>query len=448
MQLDLTDGTTTVILSSGSAPTRGCTYFPLPAQSVAKVHHVTTLLDDVSVTEAAEVILSGTDVQIRALTQQIENLFYQARLRQEIGAGPRIWVEYRPVPGDVLYRSLLFDGSLAWSETPELRRLRDNNLTAVVTLTFSRQPYWEGPLTELPLAANGQAAATGGRTIHNKSDNWVEIAGTDVAGVLPAGVKLSLKNATGANQGYVNFFLATGAYNDAPNFTHILEGESFVGTTSTASASASNGFYGAVSFGGAGTYLLSYAMSSAQMTKCGGRIFRLLARLMTTPTMTLYVTPQLRDSSGLIPLAAGPEVAITTSSSTLLDLGDLPLPPAPNLQIFDALTVCLLVRVTAANSLNLDFVQLTPTDALRHLRQRGNMLIPNEAAVDDNIEEEAYSDDGSNKFPIFERLAGPILVWPGRTQRIYTLNDKSSGATSISDALTVQAWYRPRRLTA
>ena len=91
MLLQLTDGTTTIDLTS-TAPVTGCIYFPqMPRSLRAK-----------SVEETATVRLTGTDSQIRATTNAIERMFEQATERAEDGVGPRIWVMYRPVPSDSL----------------------------------------------------------------------------------------------------------------------------------------------------------------------------------------------------------------------------------------------------------------------------------------------------------------------------------------------------------
>ena len=178
MQLRITDGTTTVELSGATAGIKGVTYFPAPPEGGEPV------------TETAELVGSGTEAQIRTAVNAVERLLVDAKRRKEKGTGARVFLEYKPVASDSLWRSELFDGRLTWSDDPGARQLRWTSPQTKMALLIERAPWWEGPETELPLSATGQAAATEGRTLTNvPATNWVQIVAAQVTGTLPAPVQ-------------------------------------------------------------------------------------------------------------------------------------------------------------------------------------------------------------------------------------------------------------------
>jgi hypothetical protein len=74
MYLDISDGTTTVVLS-GTSPVKGCTYFPQTAQYRSG--------DWQPVTEDATVNLQGTAANIRTTINNVETLLQAAIRRQK-----------------------------------------------------------------------------------------------------------------------------------------------------------------------------------------------------------------------------------------------------------------------------------------------------------------------------------------------------------------------------
>ena len=152
MQLRVTDGTTTVDLTGGTTGITGCTYFPLAHRP-----------GDATVAEQAELVCKGTTAaNIRAALNSIERLCEAAARRRASGKGTRIFVEYKPVDSDTLYRSELYGGRLVYSEEPGARRFGETSPAIKVAFVFERAPWWEGPEVELQLSAQGQAAATAG----------------------------------------------------------------------------------------------------------------------------------------------------------------------------------------------------------------------------------------------------------------------------------------------
>ena len=138
MLLTISDGTTTIDLS-GTAPVRGCTYYPLTPSTKADE------LQDV--TETAEVNLSGTEAAIRATINAVERLLTAARGRSNGEGGvPRIYANYKPVDADAAtYRSEIVDGRVEWSSNPGLRRIGDTEPFIRVAVIWTRRPFWEVP---------------------------------------------------------------------------------------------------------------------------------------------------------------------------------------------------------------------------------------------------------------------------------------------------------------
>lgn len=441
MQLQVSDGITTVVLS-GTAPVVGCTYFPdAPTRRHEKY-------DDV--TETAEVILRGTEANIRATVNELERLLEQAK-RQPKSFERRVYVQYRPVATDALWRSEILEGRLSWSTDPALRRLKDTNPTVRVAVFWRRRFFWEGAETELQLSTSNQSAATGGRTIRNHDDsgtgddNWVQIAASQVGGVLPAPARVVLTNTTGSAQTYTKLWMAVNAFSDPANFVHVVEAESRSGGigTVTSDANCSNGSRLDVSLAAAAFGVINFWISAAQVQRTQGRRFRLLARFAAN-TGTPTITPRLVDDTGNVLLWSGESVIISTQGQHIADLGTVTLPVGGWGVDYGGVGLSLGCR--GAMNAQLDFVQLTPLDSYRYVELFGYAVANNAALVDDGIEERTYMLAGGVAYPYAAPRGAPLLLYPNMTQRIIFLHQTSTAAP-IANAFSVRVYYRPRRLT-
>ena len=437
MQLRVTDGTTTVDLSGGTTGIRGCTYFPLPGESLAA-----------PVAETVELIGQGTEAQIRSATNAIERLLDGARRRQALGTGVRVFLEYKPVSSDALFRSELLDGRVVWSEEPGARRLGETNPRVKMGLLVSRAPWWEGPETELQLSANGQAAATGGRTItNNGSANWVQIAGSQVAGTLPAPLKLQLKNTVGSAQGFRYFWVGNNAFGNPTAFGHVVQGESRVAGygTVTALGTCSGGQYVNLTLGTSGAIVCMWLLPAAMMA-AGGRWFRLLMRLAADCPVGVTVRWSIRDEDGFNELWSGQE-QLLASGDEAHDCGVIPVPPGQYDASYGQVRLVLWAKATGAASLGVDYLSLLGTDALRSLSQVGTSMANNESVEIDEIDDRVYMTDSSLRYPFLVKRGSALVVWPGVTQQLVTVASLSSGDAPIANTFAVRAWYRARRGT-
>lgn len=434
--LSLTDGTNTISLVASGVMLRH--YVPL---SPAIQHG--GLIE--SVTEPVEVLISGASAAaVGAKAQAIEQMFLRARNRYWTGNGPRVFVQFQYSTEGAAYRSELINGSL---------ELEKDALTAFpqfkvgARLLLTRQGFWEGPRTAIPLSNRNGANNTTGLTVYNKGtgqDNWGEIAASAVGGALPAPVELWLTNNTGGTRYYRNFRIANNTYNTLLN--HILEGEtSNPSVTVVSSSSASGGAYGAFT-NISGTFQLEAGNSVT--SKIAGRRVHILAKFAALPLINVWARVTVLDFAGVSPLYNGPEVRLDPPTATkFYHLGTIPLPPTAYDTSGPTLKIRIDVTCESSSTVGLDFIQLTPADDLcyRQLIQSGYGAPSGSVLVDNGIEGLVYLAVSGVNYPLYTARTQPLHVFPGVDQRIYVLHDGDNA--SVDWTLALRAWYRPRRIT-
>lgn len=440
MYLAITDGTLTVVLS-GTAPVRGCTYFPDTAEYRDG--------DWQRVVEDATVNLQGSESAIRATINNLNLLFTRAVNRQNGNGTAKVLVNYKPVDSDsTAYQSEIYNGRVVWSRDPGLRRLGDINPPAQVSVIWERAPGWDGALTELSLSAPSQGAATGGRVLYNNpaTGNWVQAAAGQVGGDLPTPVKLVMTNTTGSSQNMEKLFINVNAYSDPANLTYVYQGEDRLsGGTPTSDGTASNS--ATVNFSTASPVSVSWSITQANMQRTAGRWARIVARLYALGQ--LYIRPSIVDSSGATTLWRGDEVNLgSLPYETLWDLGAVPLPPGGYDPLAGAARLNLEFRGGA--NVQFDFFTLAMIDSFRYL-ELSSVAVPNTAAiVHDGTEGLTYIDASGSHTPLATTFGEPLLLQPGALQRIHVLWERIQGTTGnvpMTGQLTVRAYVRPRRLT-
>jgi len=439
MYLDISDGTTTTVLS-GTSPVMGCTFFPITSQYKNG--------DWQPVTENAIVNLRGTHTAIRSTINSIETLISAAIRRQETGVGPRVFVDYKPVDSDSTYRSEVIDGRVNWSSEPGLRRLGDTNPTVQVQVLWTRRPGWDGPEAELSISSNGQAAATGGRTVTNNpaGANWVQWAAAQVGGVLPTPVRIELTNTSGSGQAYRKLVANVNAFSDPANLVYYLQGESRIsGGTVTSDATCSGS--SRLDFSATSSITtFQWTLPAADMQRTDGRRARLVAR-MNSITGALYVRPKILDSGGTQVLWQGDELSLgNLSDATLWDLGIVPLPPGGYGTSYGAARLGLDVR--GASTASLDVLQLSMIDAYRFYELPSVSVANNATLVLDSIDERNYVSTSGAWMPLPVAFGEPILVQANTLQRMYFLYEIAATAgVPITGTFSARLYARPRRLT-
>lgn len=452
--LSLSDGVTTVSLTtSGVFLTQYSPSPPSVRTGSARGFDGDDVTDPMyeNVTETIELLpYAGNTSALQIIVNGIERLIDYAKQRQKSRVGPRVYLQLQVDGESNAYRSEILHGRF---EPAEESLSVWGNYQFPAKLYITRRYFWEGALTELQLSTSNSSAATGGKTIYNHddsdagNDNWVQIAAAQVGGAIPAPLRLTMQNNSGAAQDYRNIYMAVNAYSDPANFTHIVEGESVVSGygTSTSLSTCSGGAYVARTLS-VGTNEMHWSISSTILQDTQGRDFRIIMRLVSQPASTVYVTANIYDKDGLIPLATGDEVKITSSSNALIDLGVLPLPPGGYNTTFGAVRLVLTLRTAGTPTMSIDYFQLTPTDSFRRLYQRGYSAGANSFIIDDGIEGYTVLQESSVDYPIYTVYDAPLMVFPNRLQRIIILHDEGSSSV-IANTFAIRAYYRPRRLT-
>lgn len=409
MNVRLTDGTTTVTLTTGTYD--GVTYFPAAASVSEAMTPGFELADEI------RIVASGTATELIAARNELEELLNTARRRQQTQTGPRVFVEYQNATGADWFRSEILDGRLSADDEPMLRRV--DNGTNVFHLAMMRQPFWEGDRTQL---VNGTTIANG------ESGNSVQIAANDVEGNLPAPVEIKIVNAEAGAVAWRNFYLACNAWNDPAIYTPWLTGSAFVWSDSQTH----------------GTSILAWTLSDAQLTDMAGDYFRFIAGFTTAPSADAYAKLRLRWNNQ-VTLVEGDEVYTGASGGKyMLDMGAFPVPPG-GYSSATLVSVRFSVRAAVAGSGTLDWIAMLPANNFRKLRQVDYSTAAGASIIDDGIEGIAYVDVSGSRYPLVATYGAPLQVWPGRINRIYALYDEASAYTPGND-MTVSVWYRPRRL--
>jgi len=435
-------GATTYTLSGDGATILGCRYFPsTPGEG------------DERLVETCTLTLDGTAAAVRGTVQALGRGLLEARRRAESGYGADVFVRYTAASGEEEYRSRVYGGRLVWPEEADRRRLGG---PVEVGLIWERDPFWEDvDLVELALTNGNGSAVTGGLGIYNHDDggaghdNYVEIDAAYALGDLPGALKIELTNTIGAGQDYGNVYVGHN-WGDEP-FDRILEAEHGSGGSSTGSAAASGGYYHTLtvptSYSGA---IWSYLLSNLELDAFAGRPAALLARFQASPTSGITMYWRLTNSS--VEVYRSPEIVLGLSQVQLT--GVLRLPPALRLmEDLSSLQLDLFARHGSGTTLQLDFVQLTPTDGFRRLYtlagspsvtfSNGGVL-----GMDDSEGEDRIYWYGSGKyFSLWSAEGPPVRLEPGKTQRLYFLHDEQSYASNIADTWDVQVWTRARRST-
>jgi hypothetical protein len=444
--LSVTDGTTTISLTSSGVVLTS--YMPKAPDFDA----ATDTYKDV--TEPVEFLIADTTTaNVQAKLAALDVLLQGAR-RAQNGRGARVYLHFQAGADSAAWRSEILDYRLELGEDAAVG-LYQARLEC--TLIIVRRFYWESTtLTTLPLTNGNGTDVTTGLNIYNHddsgtgNDNWVQIASTDVTGVLPAGCQVRLTNNIGASRTFTKIYLALNAYSDPANFSHILEGESRAsgGTVVSDATYYSNGQALAIALGSGvtpSTSTFTWTLPAATLQDAAGRPFRLLARFAGgLGTTTVYA--EVRAANGTSVLWRGDSVALPDLYGGLTDLGVVPLPPGGYSTAYGALTLAL--TFTGVASRYLDFLQLTPMDAFVLLE----CMAPcahGESVMYDSIDDRQYILSGTAELGYVTASGGNLLLQPGVVNRLIVLQGNSTGTNrgEIYEMFTVLVRYRPRRLT-
>ena len=443
----LTDGSTTVTFATGSA---GPVIKHQPSVAEYDISEggrggMTLTQKKVVTRTFGLLVTAATGAALQTQINTIEVLLRQAKERFLTGRGRKLYITQQ-IDGEAsAWRSRVFVGNLKPGEEGYDKWY---NYSIECDLRVVTEPFWEGPEAELQIASKASTTpATGGKSIHNQNDsgqgNYITILGAQVTGTLPTPVKIQMENTSGGALQYANLFIATNTKSDPANFTHMIEVEDALsGGTVTANAASSDGNYLALTVNT--TADIAIPLAAGMVEDCGGREFRALLYQTLDVTGDTYITPSIRDATGLTNYTPGKDpVLVEAGDSKIVDLGSFPIPDGGgDTTGWGAMSFGLAFLSGASATWYGDCIQITPTESIRLLIQRAEQVANGEFIIDDPIEDTVYRLSGSTKYNDFIARESPVMLWPGELARVYFLSDVAPDKT-----MTVRMWIRPRRET-
>ncbi len=277
--------------------------------------------------------------------------------------------------------------------------------------------------------------------------NYVEIAEGDVEGDLPGAARIEITNNydSATRCGYI--WIGHNVESDPANFEHILEAEDASGETTKDSYFLSGNQYKDCAWEGSTEVdLLTWTLSTELLNKLAGRYVRIIGNITGSVSSSTWL--RFKVKFALTTIWEGPLTLLGTIS--LQELVSMRLPPylvgAGDLYPLD---LVLSAKSSVSHSFELDFLQLTPLDGWRKLTHKGYGLGYEARIVDDAIDGYLYTDGWTpaGKTGHYVGYGEPILLQPGKLQRLYFLHMPQAGSFVIYRTLSVKIYYRPRRLT-
>lgn len=433
-----------------AAPFIGATYNPSSGA-----------LDTVS--ETLDLLLEGSAAEIETAMRALGRLLEPV---PGAPAGSETYLEARAASGGETWRSPLVRG---WMELGPAGADQRREGVQLLKLHITRQNWWEGAETWLPLYNDTGGPVSSGLAIRNHWDgdvlghqNFVELRAADsagsTAGDLPAPLKLDFRG-TGTNF-TGTLYAAQNIYSSPLTMRPVLEGEfgepgNGAALSMVSDATCSNGAFGRVTWSGeAETAVWKCSMTAAIVVDFNGRpllpVVRLANPLPAGSKFWHYWRVTLNAN------VSAPEGVHDCAGSYLgapamLNPGSpLILPPWVIAPGDSPEGVGLELRVAAAgtgsHTLDIDYVYLLPLDGWRIYRPALKNWNAGLYVLDDPYARVLKSADWDIQTHTAE---GPGLwVQPGMAARYYFLMERQGGAGfAPATAASVRLAYRPRKRT-
>ncbi len=420
-----------------------------------------------TVTESIKLRVTAASVTaLKNAINDIERMFLNTFRRKRLGTGERVFLAFTPSSGST-WRSEVLSGRVELQpKTLAVWQWDAKDIEIVVAWT--RRFYWEADSeTTLPLTNGNGSNVTTGLNVYNANDgsgsspnqkhNYVEIAATDISGVLPAPALIEMTNTFGATARRV--YLGHKAQGDPANWTHMLEAESATlnGTYAASAADADCSNDNKVTVTNvpvSAATLATWSITNTQAAYILSQWVRFIARFEDKPNdATCQLRLVLQDSTTTAVIGQTDWTTLNTADN-LQSLGTLML--SPNLQgqtTLGALKLVLQGKDSAGTGdFGLDFIGLMPVEGgtgFRYLKpiDETNVSVPASTGVlvDNPI-------DGAEPFvegrqDVYAGYGGPLLLVPGVVNRLYLLHDGGDASAAINRVLSVKVKYRPRVLT-
>lgn len=447
LQARITDGTTTIDLNGSP---NWVQEYPM-ATPETREDVITNLGDGdtlstptwSNVTESITLLLTGANAAaVRTTVQSIERLLDRARQNRLTWRGVKVWLEVRFDHDSGWWRSQILAGRLSHSHGPD--QIWRGYLET--SLIITRRYYWEGEEVQLALASQATPTPTTNyATVYNNDDetsntNWFQAAASQVvATVIPAPIRLEVRNQNGAYRGLRSLHVGNYVHMDPSNVDPIMRGEQASFTETSWSLSSE---------------VLAYrwALTAAQLEDFAGQYCRVLVAFSTMPAGNALARARLQLAVNTVHVDVVVGEQIKVNGDAVIDLGAMPLPPGGAAMWSNSgMSLALSLQVAGGSSVGVNWIQVMPAGhgLYRHIRGLNNAegLENNQSIMDDGIEGLLYKVEGSSRWSTHRGLHTPLHVFPGTQHNRFRLMKQNQGNVGAGEVYGVKAWYRPRRLT-
>lgn len=409
------------------------------------------------VEDSIEIIIAAADVDAQiTVKDEVNNWLARAAELSSAVNESKIYLRFKRASETDWRESPIFGGVLKPLSINEHSQLQER-----YEIQLTRANYWDWP--EVPLGLSGNPAGpfvTTALTVTNQfTPLFIDPA---MAGdsQIPTPIRLTVAPYNEPSPIPIDsFYLFHNAYGtfDAYSKVHLLQGEdSILAGTDTLDTDSLGDYYRLVSWGGGGMDAQKFAwdLSSDLVASFGGRWYRVIARVGSTPTDDLYAKVQLNYPSGAgSPAGAQSEIyvnAYTGLGFRFLDLGAVQLPPVGMTPKPPAIQIGINLRSNAADSFGIDFIILCPADSFL---QATAVSLYNAfevtAVIFDGVIGRAYVESDDQQFIDYQEIGQHPGILPGITanQFVTFAHDNRADGADINQIFDVTATYRPRRLT-
>lgn len=437
----LTDGTTTLTLSSGSYMVTEYTSGTPDPKTPDEVTETVSLL-----------FVGSTYANNQTAIRAVELMIGAVQRRKLWQAGPRVYLQIQWDGDAENWQTELLDARLEFEDLGS--HLRRGKIAAdlIITRRWFETVNW----TQLTLTNTNGTNNTSGLNVYNGNDgsgsspndrvSFVTIDAAEITGSIPAPVKLELTNNMGTAIWLDNLYIGVNSFNDPANFAYTIEGES---RTSGGSVIAASGYSGgsAVAITGTGAQTIKWTLGSATVQDCAGMPFRVLAFLYPT-VFDGYVETVVFDSTGSDYIYVGDRVEVSTSHplKTLYDLGVVTIPPGDYSTSYGALMLATRFTFATTQTARVDSLMLLPANTTRRFFCRTASVASTYTVVLDESSERYYIASGAAEYPYMQAYGQPMVLQPGVTSRIYFAWDNNTGF-DVSRYFSVKGWFKARRWT-
>lgn len=410
---------------------------------------------ELSVTDTLEILISTNDADSQQSTKdEINNWLALAVEQWETVSESRIFIEIKQADETDWRRSEMLGGRLR----PNKNTLDSHSLhKQEYLLTIDRRNWWEWPEEEIELSYDNDHFATGGLPFQN--DGSANFFG-NIAGDPQTPIPVRLEFVPTDTSQYIDrLFISHNVFSTIdPNLDeHLLNAsDALPDNTGVDMGDATN--YNELDSTGGETVYLEWTLTPDRLAGLGGRWFRLLGRVKAPSSITaavfgkfsLYSTFHVSE----LPMAVTEETLIasdTVLDYDLIDFGAMRLPTlAPGTPA--SLKLRFSARSSAAFTLWLDIIQLSPVDSFHHIETTYTSALNPEAIIADGRIGRTYiyvTEDVTPGYTLdaFADVSPHISVWPGRSQWFTVLHRNIENLMQTGQELTVRAYYRPRRTT-